>query len=547
MSLVNKKQIKKFLGELPWTAELYWQLREPGKPLSKSFSLRKVENAWPDWLAQAQEARQRSLRLAAPKKRILVFGTLRYWIEHGALLSTALAGLGHEVTLAYLPYANFRKPMSNFDLRRQNRYARHVFDKAASLFSAVSLLDVEDKALFRKKKSILPQELEETIQQVCIRDVQYTLQIEDFDLNNEESEAGQLYKLRYERNIQAAQALYLWFKYNPIDVMLIPNGSILETGAAFQIGRYFNIPLTTYEFGEQRNRIWMAQNSEVMRQETDALWKARKNLTLNKDQLGKIRELFASRQRADLWENFSRRWQGLPSQGGEQVRYQLGLDDRQVVLLAANVIGDSLTLGRQVFSQSMTDWLQKTLIHFAGLPKVQLVVRIHPGERFTKGPSVCDVVKQTLPELPDNIHLVAAEDPINTYDLVAIASLGLVYTTTAGMEVAMSGVPVIVSGQTHYRGKGFTIDPKTWDEFNDRVKQFISSENGGKLPPEQMQQAWNYAYWFFFEYPCPFPWHLLYFWEELKTKPLNYVLSEQGQAEYGQTFGYLAGEPRLYP
>ncbi len=37
-------------------------------------------------------------------------------------------------------------------------------------------------------------------------------------------------------------------------------------------------------------------------------------------------------------------WQEQPSQGGEQIRKTLQLDQRPVVLLAANVIGDSLTL-----------------------------------------------------------------------------------------------------------------------------------------------------------------------------------------------------------
>ncbi|NMC13501.1 MAG: hypothetical protein GYA34_11545, partial [Chloroflexi bacterium] len=340
--------------------------------------------------------------------------------------------------------------------------------------------------------------------------------------------------------------IYSWMKSNLVDVVLTPNGSILENGAVFQVARYLNLPVMTYEFSEQRERIWLAQNSEVMRQDTDALWLARKDQPLSDEQCDKVRDLFASRQRADLWGNFSRRWQGVPSQGGEKVRSQLHLDDRPLILLAANVIGDSLTLGRQIFTASMTDWLQQTLSYFAGMPNTQLVIRIHPGERYTKGPSVGDVVKQTLLKLPENIHLVAADDPVNTYDLVEIASLGLVYTTTTGMEMAMSGVPVIVSGQTHYRGKGFTLDPSSWDEFYQLIDQSLNSEMKGRISQEQVNQAWNYAYRFFFEYPCSFPWHLLYFWEELKTKPLDYVLSEQGQAEYGAVFRYLTGETRIF-
>ncbi len=56
------------------------------------------------------------------------------------------------------------------------------------------------------------------------------------------------------------------------------------------------------------------------------------------------------------------------------MRSTLGLDSRPVVLLATNVIGDSLTLGRQVFSDSMTEWLRRTIEYFAHNSGAQLVV-----------------------------------------------------------------------------------------------------------------------------------------------------------------------------
>ena len=44
-----KKSVKHILGELPFTAELYWQLRQQGKPLSKSISLKSIEKWLPEW------------------------------------------------------------------------------------------------------------------------------------------------------------------------------------------------------------------------------------------------------------------------------------------------------------------------------------------------------------------------------------------------------------------------------------------------------------------------------------------------------------------
>jgi len=528
--LVSKQTLKGILGELPLTAELYWQLRQQGKPLSRSFSLHRVEQRLPEWCAQVKTSRPE----ISTGQRVMIFSTLRYWVEHATLLGLAMAGLGYDVTLAYLPYANYRKPLNRFDLRRQNLYTHNVLKRAAPLLKPVSLLDVKLAGIG------LPPTLAEAVEQVALHDAQYILQVEAVDQNSE------IYRLRLERNTQAARAALAWMKTNRPDVVATPNGSILEMGALYQVARYLDIPVVTYEFGEQRQRIWMAQNGEVMRQETDALWQARQNCPLTPGQWEQVRTLFASRQQASLWENFTRRWQGQPSQGGVQVRAVLGLDDRPVVLLPANVIGDSLTLGRQVFSQSMTEWLERTLQFFAGRPQVQLVVRIHPGERYTDGPSVADLVKRVLPQLPNWFHLVKAEDPLNTYDLVEIADLGLVYTTTVGMEMAMSGVPVIVAGQTHYRGKGITLDPASWEAYYELLQRSLANPEQARPSQLQVERAWHYAYSFFFEYPCPFPWHLLHLWKDVENWSIEQVLSDQGQAKFGNAFRYLAGEPRQW-
>ncbi len=72
----------------------------------------------------------------------------------------------------------------------------------------------------------------------------------------------------------------------PPDVVLTPNGSILEMGAVYQAARYAGIPVVTYEFGEQRGRIWLAQDGEVMRQETDDLWQARQGTPAGRGAVG---------------------------------------------------------------------------------------------------------------------------------------------------------------------------------------------------------------------------------------------------------------------
>lgn len=526
MALSSKEGIKNLLGQIPFTAELYWLVRQRGKPIQSRFSLRHLQNAMPDLVAQAAALRQN----APAGKNVFIFATLHYWIEHAALLGLALASQGHKVTLGFLPYAEWQSPINRFDLRRQNYYARKVLESAAPVMESVSLLNM------RTNYKPMGEGMRDLVERVTVFDTQYTLQVEDVDPESE------VYKLRWERNVEAARAAQAWLSANRPDVVIVPNGTIQELGVVYRVARAMKIPAVTYEFGDQRQRIWLAQNGEVMRQETDEMWKYRSGVPLSESQVERLRALFIARQRATLWENFSRLWQGTPPLGGEQARTSLGLDDRPVVLLATNVLGDSLTLGRQVFSKSMGEWITRTVQYFSGRPDVQLIIRIHPGEVLVHGQSMAEVVRQVMPRLPEHIRLIGPRDPVNTYDLMEAADVGLVYTTTVGMEMAMKGLPVIVSGQTHYRGRGFTYDPDSWVNYFKMLGQILEQPKNFLLSHEQVELAMQYIYGFFFDFPRPFPWHLVRMWDDFKTRPLSEVLNAEGKAMWGDTFRFLTGE-----
>jgi hypothetical protein len=191
----------------------------------------------------------------------------------------------------------------------------------------------------------------------------------------------------------------------------------------------------------------------------------------------------------------------------------------------------------------MAEWISRTVQYFSGRPDVQFVVRVHPGEVLTHGLSMVEVVHQVLPKLPEHIRLIGPKDPVNTYDLVDVADLGLVYTTTVGLEMAMNGLPVIVAGHTHYRGRGFTQDPESWVTYFKMLGQILEHPGSYRLNRPEIERAWQYAYRFFFEFPRPFPWHLVRMWEDYKTRPLRSVLSPEGLEQYRSTFCYLIGEP----
>ncbi|UCF61283.1 MAG: hypothetical protein JSV37_01005 [Anaerolineaceae bacterium] len=531
MALSVKGLLKQTLASIPYAADAYWRVIDGGGPtlhFTGHNSLETLSNSLPGWCETAEKTRKES----SPGRDVMIFGTFRYWIEHTTALALTLSGLGHRVTLAYLPYARYKIPANRFDLQRQDSYVWDVLRLTSPLIQVTSLYR------YPPYHGALPEQLREAVEEISLRDFQYSLKVEDVDRE------GQLYRLRIARNEFAARVALEWLKANRPQVVIIPNGSVLEYGVLYHVARYLDIPLVTYEFDEPEHRIRLAHNNEVMREDTHEFWQVQKESPFTEEERESLQSLLAARQHGNTWKQFSIKFQDVPRQGEEHIRGELGLDARPVVLLAPNVFGDSATLGRQIFTDSLSEWLEGTVRYFTRRPDIQLVIRIHPSEsRFPNGTSMSAVVDQTLPTLPEHIHLVTAEAPVNTYDIMEISDLGLVYTTTVGMEMAMSGVPVVVAGFTHYRGKGFTLDPDSWDAYFDLLDRVLASPKEYRLTERQTTDAWHYAYRFFFEFTKPFPWHLLYFWEDVKEWPLERVLGEEGLALFGKTFQYLTGEP----
>ena len=526
MAKSRNETLKKLLGEIPLTAELYWLVRSKGNPISTRFSLQKLHQSLPEMVEQL-----RSVKISNEKpKKVFIFASLHYWIEQVTLTALGLAGYGNEVTLGYYPYADWFTDQTKFDLRRQNLYAQKVLKSTEPFIKPISFLT------YRASYIALPEPLQKAVDEVTLFDTQYTLQIEDID------RTWPTYKFRYKRNFEAARSIYDWLRTNKPEVVVVPNGTVQEFGIVYRVAKYLKIPTVTYEFSDQREACWLGLNQEIMRQDTLAMWKVEQDAPFTNEQHKRIQALFESRRSANVNEKFTRTWQNLPAQGAQNVREKLKLDNRPVVLLATNVLGDSLTLGRQVFSKTMADWVSRTILYFIGRPDIQLVIRIHPGEILTREYSMVDVVRQTLPELPEYIHVIHPEEKINTYDLMDVSDLGLVYTTTVGLEMSLKGIPVIVSGNTHYRERGFTFDPASWVEYFKILGSILDNPKIHRLSKEKIDLAWKYAYHFFFTYPRPFPWHVKV-WRDYRDNTIAEVFSVEGQKKYGETFRNLVGEP----
>ena len=147
-----------------------------------------------------------------------------------------------------------------------------------------------------------------------------------------------------------------------------------------------------------------------------------------------------------------------------------GLDsNKPTALLSANVAWDLAALNKQIFSKNMADWILETIKWFSIHPEYQLILKSHPAEYFPGIPetkeTIMSMVYKKIPKMPSNVFFVSPKASVSVYDLMLMSKVGLVFTTSVGMEMAARGFPVITAGRSHYRGYGFTIDPNCYNDY----------------------------------------------------------------------------------
>ena len=189
----------------------------------------------------------------------------------------------------------------------------------------------------------------------------------------------------------------------------------------------------------------------------------------------------------------------------DRIRGELHLDPgRPLVVIFCNILWDSAVMGRDLAFTSMGAWVVEGIRWAAAHPEIDLVVRIHPAEiQLRNHPTLermADHIAAHVPSLPPNVRVIDAEDPTSSYVLMDIATLGLVYTSTVGLELAARGVPVIVAASTHYRGRGFTIDPETAGDYWKAADRILATPPSDDERDPSRELARRYAVLFFFRF-----------------------------------------------
>ena len=182
---------RRVLEALPLAAELYWWRNR--NRFQGYYSLHAVEAH----AAELKAAASRAAQAAGTGKKIHLFASWFYWVDYCAVLGMAFAGQGHQVSLAYLPYASFKQVTSRFNRRVQELYTHDRLGRLQPWLRPVSLLRM-------RPSGSLPPVLREAVERIAEYDTLYIQQTEDVDPGSD------LHHLRRERDLLAARAALEW-------------------------------------------------------------------------------------------------------------------------------------------------------------------------------------------------------------------------------------------------------------------------------------------------------------------------------------------------
>jgi hypothetical protein len=187
------------------------------------------------------------------------------------------------------------------------------------------------------------------------------------------------------------------------------------------------------------------------------------------------------------------------------IRQELGLDQRPLFSLYTNVLWDAQLYYRFNVYPNMLEWLFDTIRFFGEHPELQLAVRLHPGEAPGGLPTnqpILPEIQRRFPELPENVKLVRPESKVSSYVLGTMSRAALVYGARMGVELVMLGVPVVVAGEAFMRGKGFTFDPASREEY---LALLANSTQIETPSAEARGRARRWYYYYFFRMMMDFP------------------------------------------
>jgi hypothetical protein len=190
-----------------------------------------------------------------------------------------------------------------------------------------------------------------------------------------------------------------------------------------------------------------------------------------------------------------------------RARYS-GIPGRPVWAIMSHINWDSAANYAPMPYASFDEWMLDTIEHVNRIEDVNWLIKIHPAEAWDGSVrGVHHLLKERFRSLPPHVRLIPAEEQISPLDFFELVDGAVTVYGTSGLEIALQRKPVILAGEAHYGGKGFTFDGLTRESYHELLAR---AGRIGPLSAEQLLLAKKYAYTYFIRRQIPLPLSLRY-------------------------------------
>jgi hypothetical protein len=175
--------------------------------------------------------------------------------------------------------------------------------------------------------------------------------------------------------------------------------------------------------------------------------------------------------------------------------------DKPVWAVLAHINWDSVSDYAPMAYPSFDDWMVDTIRHAITIPDVQWLIKVHPIEAWDNPASgVQRLIEREFPTLPDHVRVIPAEEDISPANMFELIDGGVTVYGTAGLELALMGKPVILGGEAHYGGLGFTHEGLTPILYRELLRKAATLT---PLNEQQRADVRKYAYSHFVQRQIP--------------------------------------------
>ena len=274
------------------------------------------------------------------------------------------------------------------------------------------------------------------------------------------------------------------------DAVIAHHGIYVPQGIFQRSSKNLNIPFISWAQGYRRGSYIFSRGDTYHKELLEPFPISR---ALNRSERQIICDYLESRDLgSNDWIHF-----GITSKSKSK---KLDIDfSKSAAVLLTNVSWDAqLHYGSRIF-KDMHEWILETIKWFSNQSNLNLVIRIHPAEvtgRIKSRDLVENFIQENFPTLPKNIKIISPLDKISTYSLLDKSNLAIIFGTKTGLEVASSGIPLLIAGEAWSRGKGIGMEPTNKKEYFEILQKF--GANHLDLPRDK-ERALAVAYHYFFE------------------------------------------------